>query len=464
MDANVSLTASQFLGDGSTGWAGATGEIETITFHLSGSGTAKIYIGCRDNNDGWGNWDSTCADTFWVQYTQKESDTVSINGEDDYLFTFSTPVPIETGRFYRIDVQLISGTGNAYFYSGTGQIANSYCKRSGWNYCGDVDGSDLYMIINQVQAVANPNWDGAYPYFLFKDTYICSTGHWCKFHYQYDTDTFNSPYDYLEIQKLDTYTAISGVSIATSTIFEENVYPSKIAGSSWFRLAGPMATSTYGNYQAIGHIAEYYDTELELTIAATTTPAYKFLIFSPDGPGDIWWDTGKATSSGRILWGGMTAHDMACSPERWASSTANVYFDYCSAFETIIEASYRVVEFMESAVEYTGVRFSSTFPFVLPKQFYKSWVASEALDMPVDLEFIDIVQDGNLYINIPPQWTGDATTTVAVFGTAIWTTTSASATFFAGIRSLSTYMLWFLFILTLWDLGRRVISDLKSYD
>lgn len=106
---------------------------------------------------------------------------------------------------------------------------------------------------------------------------------------------------------------------------------------------------------------------------------------------------------------------------------------------------------------------STIFPFVLVKKVSESWEDSATADLPVALEFLDATDvNGNLAVDLPDSWRGNASSSFVVFGPAMFTTNSAMAGFFGSVRDFSTYLFYFLFLFAVYTMGKKVYLEIRE--
>jgi len=102
------------------------------------------------------------------------------------------------------------------------------------------------------------------------------------------------------------------------------------------------------------------------------------------------------------------------------------------------------------------------FPFNLIKTIATSWNSSATGTLPPSLSFLKIAdQSGNIKIALPAKFSASSSP-IVVFGPAIFAQSPEMASFFAGVRSFSTYLLIFLFFMALFRFGKRLYLEIRE--
>ena len=191
---------------------------------------------------------------------------------------------------------------------------------------------------------------------------------------------------------------------------------------------------------------------------------------------------GDTASSTDLKLFGFSTHDMACSADKWATPNPTFsifgfdtqlpgFFNFtkvgCGFIETLLNIPVMFGDLFNSIFNLAKEFVNSMFPFNLVARVYTSWQTAQITEMPTDLGFIGMAKDSSNQIgfDLPAEWNGTGTTSrVIVFGSSIFVDQNVrEATVYAGIRNLTTYFIWGIFILyTLLGLGWRIVNDLSS--
>jgi len=292
------------------------------------------------------------------------------------------------------------------------------------------------------------------------------------FRYRYRTDVGIGSGDYITGELCDSSVCATSTPVifdtgsATSTTFSILYNPLDTYGKSYFFLDSP--TDLYGTSTAktlFYRITPYYQ-----TASSTLQGDYSTFVISwnPENDFNAYGFENFATSTQSIF--GTSAHDLACSSEDWIEAASSTdWFNWtsirCRGAETFLNIVYKIVDVARSAVIGLGDIMKNLFPFSLVVSFSDCWQSSASSTLPVELSFLDITDEaGDAYITIPAEWTGTASSSqVAVWGTSVFTPPgSALASFFAGIRTLSKYLMWALFIFGIYKLGKKAYEEINS--
>jgi len=169
--------------------------------------------------------------------------------------------------------------------------------------------------------------------------------------------------------------------------------------------------------------------------------------------------TAYSTSSVYSTLGQIDAYDLACSATEWADTSWWTQIR-CSTFYSLLYIPIGVVNFGMTSISYLTGLVSNIFPFNLAFQIYDSWDDSSVGGLPSALSYFDQGDaNGNFYIYVPSAWSGGATTSVLVFGEGITGGNTLMDNFFAGIRAISTYLMWAGFIYFIYAFGKKIYEE-----
>jgi len=174
-----------------------------------------------------------------------------------------------------------------------------------------------------------------------------------------------------------------------------------------------------------------------------------------------------------------SAKNLACTDAEWNTpdpvldfgfaTTSIPFFNLtrlkCQAIKALYIVAFGIRNTATTLVKSAGSQLAAIFPFNIPVKIKESWDASASSTMPGALSWLDITDaSGNAYIYVPHDWTGQASDTpVLVWGTDVFTPSgSTSATLFGHIRSLSTYLLWAMFIWGVWNRARKIYAKIDD--
>jgi len=168
-----------------------------------------------------------------------------------------------------------------------------------------------------------------------------------------------------------------------------------------------------------------------------------------------------------------------CSSDEWATPSPSLNFGFgsveldflnltkikCNVFAGLSDFYDWTADKMSNFLTYSKLALGVVFPFNIPIQFYSSWQDSGQSGVyPNALSYFDIVDNnGDIKIDLPAEMNGTgASQSVIVFGSSIFTNVPALSAFFAGIKALSTYLLWALFIFYIYSLADSIYQESKS--
>jgi len=291
--------------------------------------------------------------------------------------------------------------------------------------------------------------------------------------FQYDTNIFTEPTDYLTIYRCDT-TKIDGsgnlvcdtyTNIGTSTIWT----PVDTEFNNPTGNGNILLTSTSTGY--IKYAAQAYKTG--------SNP----YIFSPVEFDTIWQNAtdlnpadfigiGTTTASNaleKLL--GQTSYQAACTSEEWnATSTylgINLTLAKCSIVKTMLDLGNVVARIPQNIASGLGTAFQNLFPFNVPIKIKNCWTQSASSTLPTDIAWLNATDtNGDLTIEIPANWNRGATgTKLIIWGDSIFKNGDTKlAAVFVKIRSLSTYLFWLTFIITMWNIGKNIYNEVRYQD
>lgn len=167
----------------------------------------------------------------------------------------------------------------------------------------------------------------------------------------------------------------------------------------------------------------------------------------------------------------ISAHDLACSAAEWedienTSNWFNLNGIKCHSFETLLNIAFAVADAPKSFLLSARDTLLTSFPFNIPVQIKSSFDKSTP-SLPDSLSYWGIVDgQGNLSISLPAEWTASSSEYyIPVWGEGVLSPPgSREAAFFAGVRSFSTFIIWFLLVSYFIYLGYRIYDDITGED
>lgn len=162
---------------------------------------------------------------------------------------------------------------------------------------------------------------------------------------------------------------------------------------------------------------------------------------------------------------GITAHNLACTPEQWAAhdaATTTPLISICEISEIFWSIGLGFSDMIKGLVQTFITGFQSIFPFNIAYQFYNAWTTSENQSLPTGLSWLTTNATDNMYITMPKELTGAATDTpMLAFGSDIFEDNAIISEFFEFIRSLSTYLLWTGFLYLIYGLAHKTYDEIN---
>jgi hypothetical protein len=141
------------------------------------------------------------------------------------------------------------------------------------------------------------------------------------------------------------------------------------------------------------------------------------------------------------------------TPNVCASSTTWYSEQFCNLSE----------DFMKPFFYSLGDGLTLFFPFSFIKDISTAWDKSETASLPNDLTFLPFPNaDGNLILTLPDRYSGGSAVGLCVFGNCIFEKTTALTSFFQGMRGLSFYLIWAIFIFAIYKFAQHLYKDLTN--
>jgi hypothetical protein len=250
----------------------------------------------------------------------------------------------------------------------------------------------------------------------------------------------------------------NGFSTTTKLSIRQPFGTSAIPGSSYFQISQPsnLSTSTASSVQYRINV-EYNCTTAD--DCELQDQQIRNIIWTPYSSSLS--DVSKLQSYGLSDLLGGSLHDVACSSDDWASTNVLTHFK-CITFEGGLNISNAIYVGIRSTLNFFVDTLSHLFPFNVIKNIADAWSLSATATMPTGLAVFDIVSSGGISMSIPSQWAGTASTTYPIFGTSAWSSDISVLSFFAGVRSFSTYLMLFLFAINCWLVGKHLVEVTDS--
>lgn len=393
-------------------------------------------------------------------YTEIGSEQFTFNAvnNSEIEFPFTTPITTSVGVQYDI---LFYETGSC-----NDSCISHYGKKiiDGNPYGGGdavnpgVTESDMWFKVyydNRIsQSIPNPVYSDL-SILNFNPVYTRTASSSSVIYYSYNPTYVASTSDYIQIWK-------NGVDMGTTTILDTGALYLKakanLTNTSYFLHQSNVVSTD--DYVVVGYIASstrYINGQL-YEVAATTTKNYTFKVINVDNTADVQnlINQINATSSSTIL--GLSPTEMACTANEWSGEWQEQLV--CHTKKAILSLAGLFNNLLINATEVNISLMTMVFPFNLASHFQTSW--SDSLPtLPADLDYFNIIE-GDLYLTIPSEWSGaPQDEAYVVFGEGIFLDdNTAVSNFFTGIRYLSTYVMWGLFIFGILRFGKRVYTDL----
>lgn len=409
------------------------------------------------------------------------------NGGDLVFKAYSNPAPTVSGTVYW------AGVGTQY-----GQIGGIWDIPFYWNVCSSygsirdlfaapvIDGTEmgsstqlLYDIIGPQQCQDFTNWSGA----VQETTAATGTMYIRLFTTADGTIATSSPFN---------YSINSGGNSGNyiSPIVQNPFYINQSTGTTTINFAYDFTGLAYSggkvciydadrhnntNYcsNTISAVSGYSSVDIPnssnylinsklVLYSASDTP-----IFSSNGLMIVWYSayTSDISTSTIPNFMPLNTHDMACTDEEWNEGDGWTFFNFtklkCRTIKTGLDIAnlmnQMIQGFLNAAVN--GVLINM-FPLNVPLQMRNSWIASETTALPSELSWIEMSDEsGNVNLYMPAEWSGGSTTTIPVWGPAIFESNNQVKNLFAGVRALSTYTIWVLIILYVIRVGMALYEE-----
>jgi len=174
---------------------------------------------------------------------------------------------------------------------------------------------------------------------------------------------------------------------------------------------------------------------------------------------DIYWYAVNPEITNAEIFATSTA-DFVCTAEEWAVDSWWVRLK-CSTFKTSLDIAEKIANIPKIIASGFANTLKNIFPFNIAAKFYESWQASETGALPDGLSFLTPAdENGDISVNFPRQWAGTATTSIVIFGPGL--VGSAGTTFFTGTRTLSTYLMWGIFIFGIYKMAKRIYEEFQE--
>ncbi len=296
--------------------------------------------------------------------------------------------------------------------------------------------------------------------FNIGDKYLCKLEENCKLEYYYNFNLVPNYTNEISIweftmdenlnQNCWIWNEISEMNkcelIATTTIWEMGTFgKDEPIGKSFVTLT---ATSTPHTQRILmtaetGNIKQSQYVEL----AWVNDPSYWANRFNDN-----------ATSTTNIL--GLNTRAMACSEEDWTRQDNYLGFSLtrfaCSTKKWIIDLSLSPVNWIDGAMNNAKKVLLNIFPFNFVNGIYTAWKDSENINQDNNFLFASLDNNGDIYLEIPDSWQGNGETEILVFGNSIFKYNDKTTAFFSGVRATSTYLLWAMFFLLVYNLMFKI--------
>jgi len=188
------------------------------------------------------------------------------------------------------------------------------------------------------------------------------------------------------------------------------------------------------------------------------SPSLMLIVSSEETIGSIITNQFTGTSTSGFL--DLNTHDMACSVESWAND--NVFIKIgCSIKKFGLDVLVFPAIVMEKTINSFSILVKNIFPFNIAFSIKTAWDNSEGKNTPADLMWLlPLNENGDITLNLPPNWTKGATTSVVIFGDTIFKNEGTPADkMFKNIRALSTYLLWGGFLWGIYKLAIEFNED-----
>jgi len=179
------------------------------------------------------------------------------------------------------------------------------------------------------------------------------------------------------------------------------------------------------------------------------------LIWNPNGINGIT-ISNSSTSTDYDFWGQLSWGKCSYSDNWFAGFMCDVWNVLGGIFTAVPKY---IVGGIKNAAYWVAL---NLFPINIPAHIIQSFTDSLTADTPAGLEWL-IPNDGQYYATIPPLMTGgNATTTILIFGSDAWEGNTGVEAFFAHVRSLSTILIYALFVLGLCSFAFKVFNEAKG--
>jgi len=382
---------------------------------------------------------------------------------------FDLEIDLDIDHFYMVWFTQTSGPvglGIMMKYHASGDNPNlRACNQTGNQSCYtdyDPDGQFYYDYVPPAPTLSELFQPNQY-------IYGCEVGKPCLIGFNYDKELFVGPADTLTVYQCDqaaygsdfdnpTLTCDTPTEFNTLDIQASQALFGYSAGNIIFPITGSEENPTRRYYMAT--IQKDGSSDLY-------EPVYFYVLWQPAGT----WGFGNSTSTASTtisnLFLGQTPHDAACTSAEWTDAESSWWTAIrCNAVRQTYELIANTGAFISNRIADATGLLGNIFPFNFPVKIYQSWTASAATSsLPVGLEFMDIIDgSGNIYFDFPAEWGGTATATpMLIYGpTMLAPEGTTAADFFAGIRTLSTYLLWGAFIWGIYNYAAKVKDDLDE--
>jgi len=156
-----------------------------------------------------------------------------------------------------------------------------------------------------------------------------------------------------------------------------------------------------------------------------------------------------------------TAHRLACTDDEWADSNWWTQIR-CGSSYLLWRSFLGIRNQMTDTIAGTENLLKSVFPFSIPANLISSWSESATAELPSSLDWLN-PQDGNgdVALEMPAWITGGATSSVPVWGPAIFGTAGNPVRdTLSHIRAFTTYINWILFIYALFKIGQNLYDEI----
>ncbi|MCK9330880.1 MAG: hypothetical protein M0Q94_13485, partial [Candidatus Cloacimonetes bacterium] len=184
------------------------------------------------------------------------------------------------------------------------------------------------------------------------------------------------------------------------------------------------------------------------------SPSLMLIVSSQETIGNIITNQFIGTSTSDFL--GLNTHNIACSVEDWEDGDKFIRFG-CSIKKLGLDVLFFPAVVMEKTINSFSILVKNIFPFNIAFNIKKAWDDSAGKNTPTDLMWLlPLNENGDITLNLPPNWTKGTTTSIVIFGDTIFKNEGTPANqMFKNIRALSTYLLWGGF---LWGIYKLAID------